>query len=69
LIVPAAPAGLVAVMLVALTTVTLVAATPPKVTLVAPVRPVPVMVTAVPPIAGPDEGDTPMMVGTAIYVN
>ena len=53
---PAVPAGVVAVMEVALTTTTLVAVAPPKVTLVAPVKLVPVMVTAVPPARGPDMG-------------
>ncbi len=50
---PAACAGVVAVMVVALTTVTLVAGTPPNVTAVAPVRLVPVMVTLVPPTVVP----------------
>ena len=63
---PAAPAGVTAVIEVASTTLTLVAATPPTVTLLAPVKLVPVMVIAVPPEAGPDDGLTLAMVGAAI---
>ena len=50
------PAGLVAVIEVALTTVTPVAAVVPKLTAVAPVKPVPVIVTEVPPAAEPVVG-------------
>ena len=53
---PADPAGVTAVMEVALTTTTPVAATPPTVTLLAPVKLVPVMVIAVPAVNGPDDG-------------
>ena len=53
LAVPALPAGVVAVIDVALTTVTPVAAAPPMVTPVAPVKLVPVMVTVVPPRGAP----------------
>ena len=60
---PALPAGVTAVMLVDETTFTLVAATPPIVTLLAPVKFVPVMVIAVPPRVGPDDGLTPEIVG------
>ena len=60
---PAEPAGVVAVIEVALTTATPVAATPPKVTLVAPVNVVPVMVTLVPPAMGPEFGLTEVTVG------
>ena len=42
---------------VALLTTTPVAAVAPNLTAVAPVSPVPVMVTLVPPAAGPDRGD------------
>ena len=63
--VPTEPAGETAVILVADTTVKLVAATPPKVTLVAPVKPVPVMVTVVPPAFGPEVGLTPVTAGLA----
>ncbi len=43
-------------MVVSLTTVTPVAAVPPKVTDVAPVKPEPVRVTLVPPLVVPDVG-------------
>ena len=52
LTVPAACAGLDAVMEVELTTVTLVAAVPPKLTVAPAEKPVPVMVTNVPPLVG-----------------
>ena len=48
---------------VALTTVTPVAALPPKLTTVAPVKSVPVIVTLVPPAGGPLNGLTPVTVG------
>ena len=60
---PAVPAGVTAVMLVAETTWTLVAATPPTFTLVAPVRFVPVIVIAVPPRVEPLVGVTAVIVG------
>ena len=56
LAVPKAPAGVVAVIEVELTTVKLGTAAPPIVTAVAPVKPVPVMVTDCPPASGPDGG-------------
>ena len=56
LAVPAVPAGVVAVIDVALTTVKLVAALPPIVTPVAPMNPVPVIVTAWLPATGPAAG-------------
>ena len=56
--VPAEPAGVVAVMLVALLTVTEVEATPPKVTFAPARNPVPVSVTVVPPAAAPLAGET-----------
>ena len=60
---PPACAALVALIKVLLTTVTPVAAVPPRVT-VAPARnPVPVMLMAVPPLVVPDEGATPVTVG------
>lgn len=49
LTVPSEPAGAVAVICVALFTITLVAAVPPKLTPVAPVKLVPVMTTVAPP--------------------
>jgi hypothetical protein len=70
---PAAPAGVVAVTLVALTTVTPVAAAPPKVTEVAPVKSVPVIVIEVPPRVDPVSGDSAVTVGAGVggvtYVN
>ena len=48
---------------VLLTTTTLVAAAPPTVTVAPAAKFVPVSVTAVPPAAGPDTGDTPDSVG------
>ena len=61
--VPAAWAGVVAVIEVALTTAKPVAATPPTVTDVAPVKFVPVMVTAVPPAVGPLAGEIDVTLG------
>ena len=66
---PADPAGVDAVIEVASTTTTLVAATPPTVTLLAPVKLVPVMVIAVLPAVGPEVGLTLVIVGAATYVN
>ena len=63
---PAVPAGVVAVMLVGPTTVTLLALAPPMVTEVAPVRLVPVMVTRVPPVVGPAAGLIAVTVGAAM---
>ena len=63
LLAPAVPAGVTAVTLVAETTTTLVAATPPTVTLLAPVRFVPVIVIAVPPRVEPLVGVTDVIVG------
>ena len=65
LAVPADLAGVVAVIEVALTTVTLVAAAPPIVTLVAPVKSVPVMVTDCPPPSAPVAGLIALTVGAA----
>jgi hypothetical protein len=66
----AAPAGLVAVIWVALLTVKVVAAVAPKATAVAPVRFVPVIVTDVPPAGGPPLGTRELTVGAAVmYVN
>ena len=68
LAVPAVPAGVVAVMVVELTTVTLVAAVPPMVTAVAPVKSVPVMVMVVPPAVEPLVGEIFVTVGGAVTV-
>jgi hypothetical protein len=62
---PAEWKGVVAVIDVSLTTVTLVAAVPPRVTPVAPVKPDPVIVTLVPPAIGPVDGAMMVNVGTA----
>ena len=64
---PMVPAGLVAVMLVAVDEDT-VAATPPIFT-VAPERLVPAILMAVPPASGPELGVTVAIVGSATYVN
>jgi len=61
---PAACAGVVAVICVALTTTTFVAPAPPNVTVAPVAKFVPVMVTAVPPAVGPLFGLTPVTVGT-----
>jgi hypothetical protein len=66
--VPAAAAGAVAVMEVALLTVKAVAFLVPNSTAVAPVKLVPVMVTLVPPASGPAVGATLVTVGVAAYV-
>ena len=63
LLAPAVPAGVFALIEVAVAT-TLVAATPLTVTLVAPLKLVPLMVNAVPPKVVPEAGDTSAMVGT-----
>src|SRR5271165_4855437 len=54
------PAGLVAVIWVALTTENVVAAVAPKCTALDPVKLVPVMVTTVPPAVGPWLGARPL---------
>ena len=53
---PADPAGAVAVICVAETTVKLLAAVPPNLTSVAPLRFGPLIVTTVPPPVGPEDG-------------
>ena len=63
LAVPAVPAGVVAVIEVALTTETFVAAVPPIVTPVAPVKLAPVIVTLVPPRVVPVLGEMLVTVG------
>ena len=57
------PAGLVAVIEVALFTVYGVAGVPPNFTAVTPVKPVPVIVTLVPPPIGPTAGEMAVTVG------
>ena len=61
--VPFAWAGLVAVIWVSESTVKLVAAVAPKSTAVALQNPDPVIVTVVPPVFGPNRGDTPVTTG------
>jgi hypothetical protein len=63
--VPAVPAGVFAVIVVEFTTTTDVAAVPPIVTAVAPVKSAPVIVTSVPPLAGPWFGEIFVTVGAA----
>ena len=65
-VVIALAAGAAAVSLVADTKVTPVAAFAPKLTVAPLAKLVPVIVTAVPPAGGPDEGDTPLTVGTVL---
>jgi hypothetical protein len=60
---PALPAGVVAVSVVLFTTVTPVANVPPNVTVAPTAKFVPVIVTAVPPAAGPLFGDILVTVG------
>ncbi len=62
------PAGLVATICVAVSPM-IVAATLPNSTAVAPDRFVPVIVTDVPPAAGPELGLIPVTAGAATYVN
>ena len=57
------PAGEVAVIELPEVTVKLVAAVEPNLTAVAPAKPVPVIVTEVPPAAGPTLGSTLVTVG------
>jgi len=63
---PALPAGVVAVMLVLLTTTTLVAAVLPNVTVAPVAKFVPVIVTAVPPVSAPLFGLALLTVGGAM---
>ena len=67
--VPADSAGATAVICVAEFTMKLFAAVPPKSTTVAGPKFVPEMTTLVPDVVGPADGDTPVTVGTASYVN
>jgi hypothetical protein len=64
------PAGLVAVICVAVLPVSAVAAAVPNLTAVAALKLVPVMTTDVPPAAGPPVGASMVTVGgVAVYVN
>src|SRR5207244_10801024 len=62
----AATAALVVVSEVLLTTVTLVAAVPPRLTVAPAAKPVPVMVTAVPPLLVPELGEIALTVGAGL---
>ena len=59
------PAGLIAVIEVALLTVYEDAEVPPNLTEVAPLKPVPVIATEVPPAVGPEVGDLLVTAGIA----
>src|SRR5438445_7858527 len=63
---PAAWAAVVAVSEVLLTTVTLVAAVPPRLTVAPAAKPVPVRVTAVPPLLVPELGEIALTVGAGL---
>jgi hypothetical protein len=63
---PALPAGVVAVIEVLLTTITPVAALLPNVTVAPEAKFVPVIVTDVPPVAGPLFGDTLLTEGATV---
>ena len=63
---PIVPAGVTAVTVVELTTLTEVAATPSIVTELVPVKFVPVIVIAVPPLVDPVFGFTDEIVGAAM---
>ena len=65
---PATCAGVVAVIDVLPTTFTLVAAAPPRLTVAPARKPVPVMVTEVPPAAGPAFGVIEPTVGAGLLV-
>ena len=64
---PAACAGVLALIWLEESEV-IVPAVPPKVTELAPVRFVPVMVTSVPPVAGPEVGVRDVIVGLGLGV-
>jgi hypothetical protein len=68
--VPAGPAGAIAVILEAELTVKLRARRLPKLTALAPEKSRPVIVTRVPPVLGPRDGETDAILGVGItYVN
>jgi len=70
---PEACAGVTAVIEVPLVTFTLDAAAPPKLTVAPETKLVPLIVTELPPAAGPVFGETPVTVGAGavgvLYVN
>jgi hypothetical protein len=57
------PGGEVAVIVTALMTFTFVAPVPPNETVAGDAKLIPVMVTTLPPLVRPDEGDRPLTVG------
>ena len=59
-------AGVIQVIVVLLTRIILVAIFPPNVTELAPVKDAPVIVTLVPPVLVPDDGEMPLMLGGAM---
>ena len=68
-IMPTAPilrAGVIQVIVVLFTTLIVVAAIPPNVTDVAPIKDVPVIVTLVPPVLIPDDGEMSVMLAGVI---
>src|SRR5205823_9710620 len=65
---PAGSADVTALIDVALFTVRLAALMRPNLTAVVPVKFVPVILVVVPPPTGPLLGDTPVTVGTSVYV-
>src|SRR3989442_224688 len=62
----AAGAGVVGLILVALTTLPPVAGVPPTVTVAPAAKPVPLIAIAVPPAVGPELGLTPVTVGAGV---
>ena len=66
--IPIAWAGVIAVIVVSLTTEKLIAFVPPKVNAVVPVKPVPLIVTAWPPAVGPEFGEMLVNVGVVVKV-
>lgn len=67
LTVPAAWAGVVAVIALLFTTVTPVAEVPPSCTLAPARKPVPVMASAVPPLRVPETGEIAVTVGAGLF--
>ena len=61
---PALCAGVVAVIDVLFTTVTLVAGVSPRITIAPAWKPVPMILTAVPPLADPEVGEMAVTVGS-----
>ena len=66
LTVPAVWAAVVAVRDVLLTTLTFVAAVPPNIKVAPDKNPLPLIVTAVPPVVGPETGEIAVTVGAGL---